>query len=100
MNTQTYHVEQVIEQDGSLLLSGLLFPKGERVEIVVRKVEDDSNDTAWKRLSIESFFRDASEKDADYDNYCGMTYSFGDIVLLDYPFTDLKALIELVAAMR
>jgi len=66
----TYHAKTTVEQDGRLVLSGLPFPKGEKVEIVIREATNISDeDAAWKRLSIESFFRDASDKDADYDNY-------------------------------
>jgi hypothetical protein len=66
----TYHAQTIVEQDGRLVLSGLPFPKGEKVEIVIREaVNGAEDDAAWKRLAIESFFRDASEKDADYDNY-------------------------------
>ena len=66
---QTYHATTVVEQDGKVVLSGLPFPKGERVEILVRPEQTGDEDKAWQRLAVESFFRDDSEKDADYDNY-------------------------------
>ncbi len=66
----TYHAQTIVEQDGRLVLSGLPFPKGEKVEIVIREAPSSADDdAAWKRLAVESFFRDTSEKDADYDNY-------------------------------
>lgn len=65
----TYQAQTVVEQDGRLVLSGLPFPKGEKVEVVIREVskENGDDDAGWKRLAIESFFRDSREKDADYD---------------------------------
>jgi hypothetical protein len=66
---QTYHAETVVEQDGKVVLSGLPFSKGEKVEIVIRPAHPNEEDEAWRRLAIESFFRDSSDKDADYDNY-------------------------------
>jgi hypothetical protein len=48
------------------------FPKGERVDVVVipsRETTAVAEDEAWRRLAIESFFRDSNDKDAAYDNY-------------------------------
>ncbi len=66
----TYHAETIIEKDGGLILKDVPFPMGEHVEVVVFPSREAlADDEAWRRISIESFFRDTNEKDADYDNY-------------------------------
>lgn len=66
----TYHAETVVEQDGRLVLRGVPFPKGERVDVVVmpsREAPDAAEDEAWRLLAIESFFRGDNPKDTAYD---------------------------------
>jgi hypothetical protein len=68
----TYHAETVMQPDGELVLRGVPFPKGERVEVVVipsSEATGITEDEAWRRLAIESFFRDTNDKDSAYDNY-------------------------------
>ena len=63
---QIYRAETIVEQGGRVVLSDLPFPKGEKIEVVVRPSHAQEEE-AWRRLSIESFFRDLSERDVDYD---------------------------------
>lgn len=68
----TYHAETVMEPDRRLVLRDVRFPKGERVDVVVipsREATAVAEDEAWRRLAVESFFRDTNDKDAAYDNY-------------------------------
>lgn len=68
----TYHAETVMEQDGQLVLRDVPFPKGERVDVVVIPSSEATasvENEAWRRLAIESFFRDTNDKDSAYDNY-------------------------------
>ena len=69
---QTYHAETTVEQDGRVILNKVPFPKGERVEVVIipsREAVVGAEDEAWRRLAIESFFRDYDDRDSVYDSY-------------------------------
>ena len=68
----TYHAESIVEPDGTVTLLNVPFPKGEKVEVVVmpaHEIADAADDAAWRRLAIESFFRDYDDKDSIYDSY-------------------------------
>lgn len=68
----TYHAETIVEQNGTVRLNHVPFPKGERVEVVIipsREASEAAEDAAWKRLAVESFFRDYDARDSIYDNY-------------------------------
>ena len=64
---QIYRAKTIVEQGGKVVLSDLPSPKGEKVEVVVRSSHAQEEEETWRRLSIESFFRDSSKKDVDYD---------------------------------
>jgi hypothetical protein len=66
---QTYHAQATVGEEGKVLLS-LPFPKGQRIEILVRpESADETDNEAWSRLALESFFKDESDRDAMYDHY-------------------------------
>ena len=47
----TYHTETLMPKDGSLILSGLPFKKGEKVDITLRTISKISDEQIEKELA-------------------------------------------------
>lgn len=65
---QSYHAEAVVNKEGKIILS-LPFPAGEKVDVVVLRSDDATEDKEWKELAAREFLRGYSAEDAAYDNY-------------------------------
>ena len=63
----TYQFETVVE-NGKIILSGLPFPSGEKVQILVKPSRMLSEDDEWERLAAEDFLKGYSDEDSIYDN--------------------------------
>lgn len=66
---ESFHGFASVNSEGNVIVS-VPFPKGQRVEIVARPVDDSHQEgKAWERMSLHAFFEGYADEDAIYDNY-------------------------------
>jgi hypothetical protein len=46
----TYHIETLMSNDGSVLLSGLPFKKGEKIDVTLRTIQEENTEELEKKL--------------------------------------------------
>ncbi|MFI5201494.1 MAG: hypothetical protein ACHQNE_03825 [Candidatus Kapaibacterium sp.] len=65
---QSFHSLSTVDH-GRVIVSGVPFPTGEKVEVLVRPATGDADDAAWERAASHDFLLGYSEEDAAYDHY-------------------------------
>lgn len=65
---QPYHAEAVVNPEGNIIVA-LPFRVGEKVDVVVKPLDDNEEDISWQQLTASQFLKGYSEEDAAYDNY-------------------------------
>lgn len=64
-----YRAEATVNDEGKVILS-LPFPRGQKVEILVRPSSElTEDDAAWERMAFGEFFQGYADEDSIYDDY-------------------------------
>ena len=71
-----FHSPSTVDH-GRVIVSGVPFRTGEKVEVLVRPATGDADDAAWERVAAHDFLLGYSEADAAYDHYDEWKKNFG-----------------------